>query len=359
MKVSSVVLALVLLVGAGHPAFADTISPATFSATLGVGGTTSITKTVTITPQATAPIDIVFLTDTTGSMGSTIDSIRTGFTNIVTSINGVASNVAYGVAEYKDVVDAFAYRENTDLTTSNATVQSAMSQWSAGGGGDLPEANLYGLQQTAVQTTWRAGSDRFVVWVGDAPGHDPSNGVTQAGAIAALNAVNASVFAANAPTGGGLNSTGQATAITGATGGSFLGTFDASSITAAITAALTTSISTYNSVSLVAVGLPAGVSLTLSPAITGSFDRTIARTFNFTVDFTGVAPGVYNFSINTLLNGTNVVATETDTITVTGTGPPVLLPASSSYTLLVVGLVALSLAGLGRYKRERGAKLSG
>ena len=199
-------------------AFADSISPSSFTATIAVGGSVTVHKTVTITELATTPVDIFFLTDTTGSMTPSINAIKTGFNSIVTDLSGVASNIAFGAGQYKDFFDAFMYSETQDLTTNTATVQSAINTWSASGGGDLPEANLFALNGVATGTSWRAGSDRFVVWAGDAPGHDPSplGGVTEASATAALVAVGAKVFAASAPSGPGLDAAGGASAEGGA-----------------------------------------------------------------------------------------------------------------------------------------------
>jgi hypothetical protein len=336
---------VVAAIGVGA-AYGDTISPSSYSASIAVGGTATVSKVVTITQTLTAPLDVMFLTDTTGSMGASIGAIRTGFSDIVTALGGVATDPAFAAAEYKDIGDlpgepGTAYRLNSDITTSGAAVQAAIAAWSASGGGDLPEANLFALQQAASTTGWRAGSQRFLVWTGDAPGHDPSNGVTQAGAIAALNAAGITVFAANAPSGPGIDDTGQATAIAEATsGGSFLGTFDATTIADAITDALTTAITNYSTVELVAVPTSPGLGVSFVPmSHTGSFDRSIDRTFNFDVTFTGVAPGTYNFEIRALVDG-RPVAVETDSIVVGGPA----VPEPSTYLMLGGGLLALVFA---------------
>jgi hypothetical protein len=319
----------IALVGVS-PALADSIAPSSYSTTINVGETASLHKTVTVTQVATAPIDVFFLTDTTGSMGGAINNVRTNFSSLVTALNGVASNIAYGVGEYKDSTDGFAYRENTDLTTDTTAVQTALNMYSASGGGDTPEANLYGLSQVATGASWRTDSQRFVVWAGDATGHDPSLGVTEAGATAQLQAADATVFAFNV---GNLDGLGQASRITAATGGSlFSGSF--AGLTAAIQAALTTGVSTYSTVSLAVMGLAPGLTVNFVPAdYSGAFDRTLDRLFGFDVSFTGVTPGTYDFSIAAMVDG-RVVATESDSITVRGT-----VPEPATLALLGLGLL--------------------
>lgn len=352
---AATVVPLLVLPATAH---ADSIVPPTFAGTIGVGGSITITQSVTVTPQSSALVDIMFLVDTTGSMGSAINNVRTGFANVVTALNGIATNLAFGVGEYKDLGDigtVNGYREVTDLTTNTATVQTALGTLTATGGGDLPEANLTGLTRVANETSWRSGSQRFVVWVGDAPGHNPSGANTEATTIAALNNVNVDVYAASATSGPGLNAAcggadctaGQATRIVNGVGGGFLGNFDSTLITQNITNALTSGVSTYNLVGLGGT-FPSGVSVAVSPAYSGAFDRSIARTFDFTTTITGVTPGNYVFDLNALLNGTTVVSTELIQITVVGDVSAVPEPAS----LILVGLGLLGVASV-RMRRTR------
>ena len=200
---------------------ADGISPTSVSATLGVGESTTVHKTVTISEgrPTSSQVDVFFLADTTGSMGGNISAVSTAASSILASASSLG-DVAFGVGEYKDQPstsgDPYAYRLNTNITTSTSAVTTGIGMWSASGGGDYPEANLYGLTQMANTSAWRAGSARIAVWFGDASGHDPSGGATLASTIAALTAQGIEVLAIDL---GGLNDTGQATAITGDTGG--------------------------------------------------------------------------------------------------------------------------------------------
>lgn len=322
---------------------ADSISPSSYTTTLSVGGTATIHKTVTVTKTATGPVDVFFLTDTTGSMSTAIASVRTGFSGIVTSLSGVAPNIAFGVGEYKDVVDSFAYRLDQDLTTNTADVQTALNGLSAGGGGDLPEANLFGLDQAATTSSWRAGSQRFLVWTGDAPGHDPSNGITEADATSALTAASIRTFAVDV---GALDSSGQATRITAATGGQ-VASGGYSAAAALIQSLLTTSITNYSLVSL-GVTPPAGVGVSITPSagISGTFDRTTDRTFEFDVTFTGLAPGTYSFGLNALVDS-GIIATEADTITVAGSA----VPEPSTWAMIVLGLGSVAAMRRRRFNR--------
>lgn len=340
-------------------AHADGISPGTFSTTLAPGGSATITKTVTVnkgTPTG-ALVDVLFLTDTTGSMGASIAAVKSQFGTIITDLAALG-NVAFGTAQYKDVGDGLsgagsvqgAYKLDQNITTTTALVQTALNAYSAGGGGDLPEANLFALDQ-AAGAGWRAGSARFIVWTGDVAGHDKLFGVDKAIALAALNAANIHVIGISQPSGTGLDvasagsqtggagfpsdiangSGGQATSITSGTGGQFFASATATQIEAIVKAAITTSFNTYSKVCIDSTGAPAGVLVTHDACIMGAFDRSIDRTFNFSTTFKGISAGTYDFSILGTVDGATV-GTELDHIVVTG------VPEPETYAMMLAGL---------------------
>ena len=331
------------------PMLADSVSPSSVSATLPVGGSTTVNKTVTVNAgRASGLVDVFFLADTTGSMGSQIAAVQAAASTILSDASALG-DVAFAVGEYKDQPalsgDPYAYRLNTDVTKNAASVTAGINLWSASGGGDLPEANLFGLQQAATTTSWRTGSARILVQFGDAPGHDPSGAATLATATAALLANNVAVEAIDV---GDLNGTadghtGEAGQIATATGGSLITGIDTSTIVNAINDAITHAVETYTTVGLDLTSAPAGVTVTSSPAdITGSFDRSITRTFDFTVTFTGGAPGTYDFPIFATVDGGRV-ATENDHIVVGGTVPD----SGSAFILL-----GLAIAGVEALRRK-------
>ena len=350
------------LVAAAMPAiaFADSLSPGSFSDTISVGGSTTVHKTLTITPTVTsAKVDVFFVFDTTGSMGSEISAAQSAASSIFSSVGGLG-DVEFGVGEYKDGSwggDPFQYRLDTDLTSNSLTFSTALGALSAGGGGDYPESGLNALVQAADTTSWRDGSTRIAIMFGDAPSHeDFASNPTREDTLAALNSENIIYNGINyyglnddpAPDdGGSTGGGGQADYLATNTGGIVQdGTASTSAIVSQITNAIDASFATYDSVSLDLSAVPSGLHASASPAtITGSFDRSASRSFDFDLTLTGVTSGSYDFDVYGLV-GTGRVATERDHIVVGsgGGGGMTPVPEASTYGLVAAaGLAALAM----------------
>jgi hypothetical protein len=312
-------------------ALADSVVPSSYSASLKVGESVTIRKTVTITQgtPTTAMVDVFFLTDSTGSMGGLISNVKTNVTQIL-SDTSTLGDVAYGVGEYRDVGDEFVYRLNQDITKDTSLLVTAINSWSAGGGGDTPEANFYALQQMSDTSAWRTGSARIALWFGDAPSHDPAGpepGVTKQGAIDALVAKGVQVLAMNLGGAGyGINEGNQAQDVVNGAGGILYNGIDTAQIVAEIKKAMGQIFANYTSVAIGTSGAPSGVTVAVTPpSYTGTYDRSIERTFTFDVKFTATQPGTHIFDLPVLVNG-GTTAVERDTIQVGGGGVGKIAP---------------------------------
>jgi hypothetical protein len=103
-------------------------------------------------------------------MGGELNDVKTQGSAMLSSLSLSIPQVKFGVAEYKDVSDgpSLKYKLNTALPADAAGAQSGIDQWSASGGGDLPEGQLFALHQLAVGDStvgWREGAKRIVVYV--------------------------------------------------------------------------------------------------------------------------------------------------------------------------------------------------
>jgi hypothetical protein len=197
------------------------VTPSTVNLSLPEGGSTTINKVVATPPIPPKP-DIVFLVDTTFSMGPVIANVKTNVGAILSNVLAAQPTSQFAVAMYKDMADPLPFSVLQDLTANAAAVQTAINKLSPpSGGGDDPEDFINALFQVAKGAiSFRPDGTRIVLLIGDAPSHDPSNGHKLADAIGALQAAHIQVLAlAVTTTSGGLDLTGQATAITGATGG--------------------------------------------------------------------------------------------------------------------------------------------
>ncbi len=277
-------------------------------------------KVVIPPSSAVAKADIYFLADTTGSMGGIIDAVKTGASSILSSLNLLGLDLAYGVGNYKDFPhDAYAFQHQLSPTPTQASVQAAINAWTASGGADTAEGNFYALDQIAENTGgsigWRAGAKRIIVWFGDAPSHDPictaisglGYNITEASVTAKLASQNITVLAVSTNTGPGLDadpvsnsydyngvcgapggSAGQATRIATTTGGQHVIGINAATITATIINLVQTAINTINNVSLVPNGAIAPFVASIAPAGGyGPLDGRVENVLNFLVTFRG------------------------------------------------------------------------
>jgi hypothetical protein len=157
----------------------------------------------TTPPAGAADIDIVFVIDTTGSMGSTISAVKEFAGDLVTKVAAGTASHRFALVTYRDhpehtgSADDYPARVEQPFTEAAATFQSAVDKVTVDGGGDTPESAYSGLK-AAIDLPWRPGVKKVVLQLGDAPAHDPEpvTGLTADTIVAASLAVDpAQVYA--------------------------------------------------------------------------------------------------------------------------------------------------------------------
>jgi Mg-chelatase subunit ChlD len=150
-----------------------------------------------VTPVAVAgagngpALEMVFVIDTTGSMGGLIEGAKQRVWGIVNEVMQSSSHpaVSIGLVAYRDHGDQYV-TQVLPLTNDLDKVYSTLMDYQAGGGGDGPEDVRRALADGVSRAGWSRASDQvaqIIFLVGDAPPHDdyqdePDTITTTAGA---------------------------------------------------------------------------------------------------------------------------------------------------------------------------------
>ena len=119
-------------------------------------------------------IDVVFVLDTTGSMGGLIQAAREKIWSIATTLASAqpAPEIRMGLVAYRDRGDAYVTRV-VDLSSDLDSVYATLMEFQADGGGDGPESVNQALHDAIHKVSWsqQAGTYKVLFLVGDAPPH--------------------------------------------------------------------------------------------------------------------------------------------------------------------------------------------
>lgn len=117
------------------------------------------------------PLDLLFILDTTGSMGEEIQRLKTTIELIKLNLASLSSKprVRFGMVLYKDRGDEYV-TEVVPFTENLQEFQSALDAVEASGGGDTPEDLQAALEQ-AMRLSWSRGGVRLGFIITDAPPH--------------------------------------------------------------------------------------------------------------------------------------------------------------------------------------------
>ncbi len=119
--------------------------------------------------ESYAQNEIMFILDTTGSMGDEMLFLQSEFTAITNQIG--TENTKYSVNFYRDEGDDYVTK-CFDFTDDVSQLQQKLNNESADGGGDLPEAVAQVLTEAVNKSSWSEKSVKLAFLILDAPPHD-------------------------------------------------------------------------------------------------------------------------------------------------------------------------------------------
>ncbi|MFB1485839.1 MULTISPECIES: VWA domain-containing protein [unclassified Thiocapsa] len=119
-------------------------------------------------------VELVFVLDTTGSMGGLIQTAKDKIWSIASTMASAqpAPEIRIGLVAYRDRGDAYV-TQIVGLSRDIDSIQATLMDFEAGGGGDGPESVNQALHEAIHRISWSRDPDAYkvVFLVGDAPPH--------------------------------------------------------------------------------------------------------------------------------------------------------------------------------------------
>jgi uncharacterized protein YegL len=154
--------------------------------------TTPIRHTpIVVPPTAAKRVEVVFVLDTTGSMGGLIETAKEKIWSIASTLAQAhqVPEISMGLVAYRDHGDAYVTRV-IDLDRDLDSMYAKLLGLAADGGGDGPEAVNEALEAAIERVSWSQdpGTYKVVFLVGDAPPHMDYNAAKYPEVVAAATA---------------------------------------------------------------------------------------------------------------------------------------------------------------------------
>lgn len=119
-------------------------------------------------------LDVMFMVDTTGSMGDELEYLKTELGSVITRVRQETQvNIRQSGGYYRDQGDEYVVK-SFPFTTQSDQMLSEMRLFSADGGGDFPEAVDMALEAAANHSWSTSAKARLLFLVLDAPPHEGS-----------------------------------------------------------------------------------------------------------------------------------------------------------------------------------------
>jgi Bacterial Ig-like domain (group 1) len=176
---------------AGAAAAVDSFDPAVVEVTLAAGESTTIDKTLHL-DELPGAADIILAVDTTGSMCDAIAQAQAEATQIVTEVQNEIPGARFAVVDFRDYPfdpygdpgDSPYSLLTAGFTADAAVVNAAIGTMVCGGGNDTPESYnrvfFEAYSDPVLSASRNPEAVQFLVVLGDAPPHDPTQTVAPA-----------------------------------------------------------------------------------------------------------------------------------------------------------------------------------
>lgn len=133
-----------------------------------------------ITTNGNPKVDVVFVLDTTGSMGGLIETAKEKIWSIATTMASAQQTpeIRIGLVAYRDRGDSYVTKV-VDLSADLDSVYATLMDFEADGGGDTPESVNKALYDAVHNMSWSQQDQAYqaIFLVGDAPPHMDYNEV--------------------------------------------------------------------------------------------------------------------------------------------------------------------------------------
>lgn len=118
------------------------------------------------------PVDLVYVVDTTGSMGDDIGAAKAQMKAILGDLTRWNPDRRVGLVAYRDRGDPYVAMVVLPLDADERRILAGIDALRVDGGGDLREHVYAGLHTALHEQPWRAGASHHIVLIGDAPPHE-------------------------------------------------------------------------------------------------------------------------------------------------------------------------------------------
>ncbi len=261
------------------------------------------------------PLDLAFAIDSTGSMSSSIEYAVTAAAKITQAFSDGGADLRVGLVDYLDTDqgDPYPARVDVPFTGDVQAFNDGLAALRADGGGDDPEGVYSGMMTAFTQLSWRDGSRRALIVIGDAPGKDPEpvTGYTRASVSAALD----QVVVYTIPVRGQTQTEDFMAALAAGTGGQMFPAATPTDVANEVVVA--TQVATVRLNAALAVSAPAHVGQPVSFSAAGSwYDSDTGSLSSYAWDFDGDGTADATTTVPEITRTFDVEVAATATVTV-------------------------------------------